>query len=168
MIELEFGEFLKSIAETEHIVVYTDGACSGNPGPGGYGAIFISGSKRSSLSGFEKETTNNRMELMAVIEALKALPKSAVLTIKTDSSYVKNGITNWINNWIKNNWMSSAKTPVKNKDLWLILHAFIEGRKITWEWVKGHGDCQYNNDADCLAKSAIVTSFMEKSNELHE
>ena len=136
--------------------IYTDGACSGNPGPGGWGAvIFDQDKKQNNISGNEKNTTNNRMELMAPIMALKKIkPKSEVI-IFTDSTYVKNGITEWIKKWEKNDWKSANKKPVKNKDLWIKLNDLCKKYKVDWEWIKGHSNNEYNDLADDLATRAI-------------
>ena len=136
--------------------IYTDGACSGNPGPGGWGAvIFDQDKKQNNISGNEKNTTNNRMELMAPIMALKKIkPKSEVI-IFTDSTYVKNGITEWIKKWEKNDWKNANKKPVKNKDLWIKLNNLCKKNKVLWKWVKGHSNNEYNDLADELATQAI-------------
>ena len=131
--------------------IYTDGACSGNPGKGGWGAIILDGKNQSSISGSENKTTNNRMELMAAIMALKKIKKKSDITIFTDSKYVKDGITDWIKKWKQNNWKSSNKKPVKNKDLWIKLDNSCQKHKITWKWVKAHAGNKYNNLADELA-----------------
>ena len=137
-------------------VIYTDGACSGNPGPGGWGAIIIDEKKNLIyLSGKEKSTTNNRMELMAPIMALKKIKKSSEIVIYTDSTYLKNGITIWIKNWEKNGWKSANKKPVKNKDLWVTLNKAAEKKLIFWKWVKAHAGNKYNELADKLATEAI-------------
>ena len=133
------------------IEVYTDGACSGNPGKGGWAAIIVDGKKQSSISGSENKTTNNRMELMAPIMALKKIKIKSEITIYTDSRYVKDGITEWIKKWKLNNWKSSNKKPVKNKDLWIKLDNSCQKHKITWKWVKAHAGNKYNNLADELA-----------------
>jgi ribonuclease HI len=137
-------------------IIYTDGACSGNPGPGGWAAVIFDNSKKQqTISGKVKDTTNNRMELLAPIMALgKIKPKSSVV-IFTDSTYVKNGITDWIKKWEKNGWKSANKKPVKNKDLWIKLSDLCEKNKIAWKWVKGHSNNKYNNLADELATAAI-------------
>jgi len=136
--------------------IYTDGACSGNPGPGGWGAvIFNKDKKQKNISGKIGNTTNNRMELMAPIMALKKIRINSQIIIYTDSTYVKNGITNWIKKWEKNGWLSANKKPVKNKDLWLELNSLCLKRTITWKWVKGHSNNKYNNLADELATQAI-------------
>ena len=138
------------------IKVYTDGACSGNPGPGGWGAvIFDERQKQNNISGAVKDTTNNRMELMAPIMALKKIKTKSDITIFTDSTYVKNGITEWIKKWEKNGWKTSNKKPVKNKDLWIKLNDLCQKNKISWKWVKGHSNNKYNILADELATQAI-------------
>ena len=136
--------------------IYTDGACSGNPGPGGWGAvIFDNDNNQTNISGKEKNTTNNRMEILAAIMALKKIKSNSQITIYTDSTYVKNGITEWMFNWKKNDWKTASKKPVKNKDLWIKLDKLCEKNKVSWKWVKGHGTNKYNNLADQLATSAI-------------
>ena len=131
--------------------IYTDGACSGNPGKGGWAAIILDDSNQSSISGSENNTTNNRMELIAPIMALKKIKKKSEITIFTDSKYVKDGITDWIKKWKQNNWKSSNKKPVKNKDLWVKLDNSCQKHKITWKWVKAHAGNKYNSLADELA-----------------
>ena len=133
--------------------IYTDGACSGNPGKGGWAAIILDDSNQSSISGGESNTTHNRMELMAPIMALKKVRKKSEITIFTDSKYVKDGITDWIKKWKVNNWKSSNKKPVKNKDLWIKLDNVCLKHKVTWKWVKAHADNKYNNLVDELAVS---------------
>jgi len=136
--------------------VYTDGACSGNPGPGGWGAvIFDERERQMNISGKVKDTTNNRMELMAPIMALKKIKSKSDIIIFTDSTYVKNGITDWIKKWEKNGWESSNKKPVKNKDLWIRLNDLCQKNEVIWKWVKGHSNNKYNNLADELATQAI-------------
>ena len=136
--------------------IYTDGACSGNPGPGGWGAvIFDEDNNQTNISGKEKNTTNNRMEILAAIMALKKIKSNSQITIYTDSTYVKNGITEWMYNWKKNDWKTASKKPVKNKDLWIKLDKLCEKNKVSWKWVKGHATNKYNNLADQLATSAI-------------
>ena len=137
-------------------IIYTDGACSGNPGPGGWGAIILDEEENQiSLSGKEKSTTNNRMELMAPIMALKKIKKSSEITTYTDSTYLKDGITIWINNWKKNGWINSNKKPVKNKDLWVNLNNLTKKKIIFWKWVKAHSGNKFNELADKLATEAI-------------
>jgi len=137
-------------------VIYTDGACSGNPGPGGWGVvIFDEKNKQYNISGKVKETTNNRMELMAPIMALKKIKSKSDVVIFTDSTYVKNGITDWIKKWEKNDWKNSNKKPVKNKDLWIKLNDLCQKNNVVWKWVKGHSNNKYNNLADELATDAV-------------
>ena len=134
--------------------IYTDGACSGNPGKGGWAAIVLDGDlNQSSFSGSENNTTNNRMELMAPIMALKKIKKKSEITIFTDSKYVKDGITVWIKKWKLNNWKNTSKKPVKNKDLWIELDNSCLKHKVIWKWVKAHAGNKYNNLADELAVS---------------
>jgi len=135
--------------------IYTDGACSGNPGPGGWGVLIQLDDKNIELSGGDNETTNNRMELMAAIKALEEINKDYKINLYTDSNYVKDGITSWISNWKKNNWKTANKKEVKNKDLWIRLDAAIEGKDISWIWVKGHAGNAGNEQADYLARSAL-------------
>ena len=137
-------------------IIYTDGACSGNPGPGGWGAIILSEEKNeTNISGKEKSTTNNRMELMAPIMALRKIKKASKIVIYTDSIYLKNGITTWIKNWEKNGWKNANKKPVKNKDLWVTLNELSKEHVINWKWVKAHAGNKYNEIADKLASEAI-------------
>jgi len=143
------------------IKIYTDGACKGNPGVGGWGALILQDDKNIELFGGENETTNNRMELMAVIMALKEMSPTEELTIYTDSTYVQKGISEWIKNWKLNNWRSSSKKPVKNKDLWMQLDEASYSRKINWEWVKGHAGNEGNEKADELANKGVI-SMMDK------
>ena len=133
--------------------IYTDGACSGNPGKGGWAAIILDGKDQSSISGSENKTTNNRMELMAPIMALKKIKNKSEIVIYTDSRYVKDGITEWIKKWKLNNWKSSNKKPVKNKDLWLKLDNSCQRHNISWKWVKAHAGNKFNNLVDELAVS---------------
>ena len=136
--------------------IYTDGACSGNPGPGGWGAvIFDEKRKQQNISGKARETTNNRMELLAPIMALKKIKSKSKVIIFTDSIYVKNGITDWIKKWEKNGWKNSNKKPVKNTDLWKKLNELCQKNQVIWKWVKGHSNNKYNNLADELATKAI-------------
>ena len=133
--------------------IYTDGACSGNPGKGGWAAIILDGKKQSSISGSENKTTNNRMELMATIMALKKIKTKSEIIIYTDSRYVKDGITEWIKKWKLNNWKSSNKKPVKNKDLWVKLDNCCQKHDVSWKWVKAHAGNKLNNLVDELAVS---------------
>lgn len=137
------------------IDIFTDGACSGNPGPGGWGAILRSGGHEREISGGEAATTNNRMELMAVIQALQALKTSSAVTVHTDSRYVMDGATKWILGWKKNGWKTADKKPVKNEDLWRALDSELGGHDVSWRWVKGHSDHVENERADALARAAI-------------
>ena len=137
------------------VEIFTDGACKGNPGPGGWGAILRYGTTEKEIYGASKNTTNNIMELTAVIESLKNLNKPCELNITTDSKYVKNGITEWIHNWKKNGWRTAAKKEVKNKERWIELDSLIQIHSITWDWVKGHSGHPENERADLLANVAI-------------
>ena len=137
-------------------VIYTDGACSGNPGPGGWGAVILDAkNNETNISGDEKSTTNNRMELMAPIMALGKIKKASKIIVYTDSTYLRNGITVWIKNWEKNGWKNANKKPVKNKDLWIILNKLSKEKIIEWKWVKAHTGNKYNEIADKLATEAI-------------
>ena len=140
---------------TATIEIYTDGACRGNPGPGGWGALLISGDRRRTMYGGEHETTNNRMELMAAIEALNALNGSRSVVLHTDSKYVMDGINSWMENWKKRGWKTSDKKPVKNKDLWQALDDAVSRHEIKWKWVKGHTGVPGNEEADELANRGI-------------
>lgn len=140
---------------TKTVEIYTDGACRGNPGPGGWGALLIAGRHRKTLHGGETDTTNNRMELTAAIEALNALKGSRKVILHTDSRYVMHGITEWMGNWKKRGWKTAAKKPVKNQDLWMALDAAIARHDITWKWVKGHSGHDGNEEADRLANLGI-------------
>ncbi len=146
-----------STQNSGRITIFTDGACSGNPGPGGWGAILIYGEHRKELLGGEKETTNNRMELTAAIEALKALKHDGcAVDLYTDSTYVKQGITEWIHGWKKRGWKNSQKKAVKNADLWQELDANTQKHNISWHWVKGHAGHPENERADELARQGIA------------
>jgi ribonuclease HI len=141
--------------ENDKTVIYTDGACSGNPGRGGWGALLIYKENKKEINGGEIFTTNNRMELIAVIEALKLLKRSCNIEIYTDSQYVKKGVTEWLVNWKKNNWKNSQKEEVKNKDLWVELDKLLKNHNIEWNWVKGHAGNIYNERVDFLARQGI-------------
>ena len=141
--------------EVVDIQIFTDGACRGNPGPGGWGVILRSGSHEKELFGGEQSTTNNRMELRAAIEGLAALKRSSRVTVTTDSQYVRQGITQWIEGWKRNQWRTSAKKPVKNQDLWQLLDELTSRHEVTWEWVKGHSGHPDNELADALANRGI-------------
>jgi len=139
------------------INIFTDGACSGNPGPGGWGVLIIDGDNQIEIHGGEPETTNNRMEMLAAIEALKATGTEPVI-LHTDSQYLKNGINIWIHGWKKNGWKTAAKKPVKNKDLWLELDELTKSREIDWRWVKAHDGHPENERADELARLGAISS----------
>ena len=138
------------------VVIYTDGACSGNPGPGGWGAILTYGDKCKEISGGEALTTNNRMELMGAISALEALKKPCTVELHTDSKYVHDGISKWIHGWKRNGWKTADKKPVKNVDLWKRLDAALGEHNVHWRWVKGHAGHEMNERADQLAVAAIA------------
>jgi ribonuclease HI len=137
------------------VVVFTDGACSGNPGPGGYGVILVSGQHRKELKGGEPDTTNNRMELMAAIAALEALKRPCDVELHTDSQYLRLGITEWLKGWKSNGWRTSAKKPVKNEDLWRRLDTAAQRHQVDWRWVKGHAGHDENERADELAREGL-------------
>lgn len=137
-------------------VLYTDGACSGNPGPGGWGALIITDGTEQELHGGAPETTNNRMELTAAIKALEAADIGDTIALYTDSKYVRDGITQWIANWKRNGWRTAAKKPVKNVDLWQELDELVNARTITWHWVKGHDGDYGNERADALANTGMA------------
>ncbi|WP_034996198.1 ribonuclease HI [Beijerinckia mobilis] len=137
------------------VTIYTDGACSGNPGPGGWGAILLFGPHRKEFSGGEALTTNNRMELTAAIRALEALTRPCVVDLYTDSNYVRGGITGWLAGWKRNNWRTADKKPVKNVELWQELDAAAARHDVTWHWVKGHAGDPLNERADALAREGM-------------
>ena len=137
------------------VQIFTDGACKGNPGPGGWGAIMKYGDHVKELNGYSAETTNNIMELTAVIEALKSLTRPCAIILTTDSNYVKDGITQWIHNWKKKGWKTANKQPVKNKECWLQLDVEVQRHQIKWKWVKGHSGHPENERADELANEAV-------------
>ena len=136
------------------IKIYTDGSCLGNPGNGGWAAIIINDKKKIFIKGSKKDTTNNQMELLAPIKALKKIPKGSNVQIFTDSTYVKSGITEWIHNWKKNGWITANKKPVKNKNLWTELDLMTSEFEIKWIWVKGHSSDKLNNEVDLMAREA--------------
>lgn len=140
---------------TPHVTIYTDGGCRGNPGPGGWGAILRAGQHERELKGSEAETTNNRMELTAAIQALAALNRACRVDLWTDSQYVRQGITEWIHNWKRRQWKTAAKTPVKNAELWQRLDQECQRHEIHWHWVKGHAGHEGNERADQLANDAM-------------
>lgn len=141
---------------TQRVEIWTDGACSGNPGPGGWGAILIYGDTCREMSGGAPDTTNNRMELTAAIEALQALNRAAGVDLFTDSEYVKNGITQWLRGWKARGWRTADKKPVKNLDLWQALDAAVARHDIDWRWVKGHAGHERNERADELAREGMA------------
>jgi ribonuclease HI len=137
------------------VVIYTDGACGGNPGPGGWGAVMLYKGRRKEISGGDPDTTNNRMELLAVVRALEALNRPCSVTINTDSTYVMKGITEWIESWKRRQWRTASKQPVKNVDLWLELESALAPHEVQWKWVRGHSGVPENDRADELARAAI-------------
>ncbi len=138
-----------------NVVIYTDGACSGNPGPGGWGVLLRHNSREKEISGGEVLTTNNRMELIAAIKALESLKTRCSVDLFTDSSYVKDGITKWIHNWQKNGWKTAARKPVKNAELWQRLQHILKSHDVNWHWVKGHAGHPENERADALARMGM-------------
>ena len=144
------------MTEGPHVIVHTDGACSGNPGPGGWGAILTFGEHEKELKGGEPHTTNNRMKLMAAIAALEVLKKPSTVELHTDSKYLHDGISKWIHGWKRNGWKTADKKPVKNMDLWQRLDAAIKHHDVHWRWVKGHAGHEMNERADQLAVAAIA------------
>ena len=142
--------------EAAAVEIFTDGACSGNPGPGGWGALLRYKGKERELSGAEAETTNNRMEMMAAIAALEALTRPSRVALTTDSTYLRDGITKWIANWKRRNWKTADKKPVKNVDLWQRLEAALVPHQVEWHWVRGHSGHEENERVDALARAAIA------------
>ena len=140
----------------DHVIIHTDGACSGNPGPGGWGAILESNDHRKEIKGGDPHTTNNRMELTAAIMALETLKRPCTVELHTDSEYLRNGITKWIIGWKRNGWRTADKKPVKNVDLWQRLDTAIAHHKVRWHWVRGHSGHDLNERADALAREAIT------------
>lgn len=140
----------------DRVDIYTDGACSGNPGPGGWGALMLYKGEEKEISGGEFDTTNNRMEMLAAIMALKALKRSVPVRIHTDSKYLMDGITKWIQKWRANGWRTAARKPVKNADLWQELEALLEDHDVEWAWVKGHAGHPENERADALANQGMA------------
>ena len=141
---------------TPEVVIYTDGACRGNPGPGGWGAILMASGREKEIWGGDPATTNNRMELMAAIAALEALKRPCRVDLHTDSQYLRSGITSWITKWKQNGWRTADKKPVKNADLWRRLDAALSNHEIRWHWVRGHAGHDANERADVLARGAIA------------
>lgn len=148
-----FPELVQEVSSS--VVVYTDGACSGNPGAGGWAAVILDGQTHKELSGFEPSTTNNRMELMAVIQALEHLAPHSHMTVYSDSEYVVKGVTQWLGRWKQNNWRTKSKNPVKNIDLWQRLDHAARCHTIAWKWVRGHAGDRYNELVDTLAVAAL-------------
>ena len=157
------GKQGNSVKNDAEVLMWTDGACSGNPGPGGWGALLRFGAHEKTLSGGEPETTNNRMEMQAVIEGLNALRRSCSVHVYTDSTYVLKGMTEWISGWRKRGWKTAAGKPVKNADLWRNLEAATERHTVAWTWVKGHAGHVENERADELARHAIE-AYRDKNN----
>ena len=143
------------MSERQPVVIYTDGACSGNPGRGGWGAILVFNGTEKEIGGGEAMTTNNRMELMAAIAALEALKRACDVHLHTDSMYLKDGVTKWIHGWKKNGWKTADRKPVKNVDLWQRLEEAAAKHKISWRWVRGHDGHEMNEAADALARAAV-------------
>lgn len=139
------------------VTIYTDGACKGNPGPGGWGVLLLYGEHQKELYGGEANTTNNRMELLAAIKGLEALKRPCQVELYTDSQYVRQGITSWLAGWLKNNWKTASKKPVKNQDLWQELNELNQTHQVNWHWVKGHAGNPGNEKADELANKGIET-----------
>ncbi len=148
---------------SERVAIWTDGACSGNPGPGGWGAILAYGDNRKELSGGEAATTNNRMELMAAIQALEALTRPCTVDLYTDSAYLKGGITSWLKGWKRNGWKTADKKPVKNVELWQRLEDATQPHKIDWHWVKGHANDVMNERADELARMGMRPYLIKRA-----
>ncbi len=142
----------------QRVTIHTDGACSGNPGPGGWAAILSFGDHEKELNGGEPHTTNNRMELMAAIGALEALKRPCVIDLHTDSKYLRDGIMSWIKNWKRNGWRTADKSPVKNVDLWKRLDAALQLHEVRWHWVKGHAGHAMNERADELARNGLIAA----------
>ena len=148
----------KKFMTGQRVTIYTDGACSGNPGPGGWGVILMSGDHEKELMGGDPHTTNNRMELMAAISALEALTRPCAVDLHTDSEYVKNGITSWITGWKRNGWRTADRKPVKNVDLWKRLDEALKHHQVRWYWVKGHAGHALNERADELAREGLIAA----------
>jgi ribonuclease HI len=156
---------MNNITHNPRVIIYTDGACQGNPGPGGWGAVLIFKEHKKKLSGYCPDTTNNKMELKGAIEALKSLKTSCTIDLYTDSQYVKKGMSEWIDGWIAKNWKSSTNAPVKNVELWKELHILSKMHQITWHWVKAHNGDINNEEADRLATTAITLKRTLMSHE---
>ena len=149
------------IEKNNTVSIYTDGACQGNPGPGGWGAILRFGGVEKELSGYEQQTTNNRMEMMAAIKALESLKRPVETHLYTDSQYLRNGMTKWIDNWKARGWKTADRKPVKNEDLWRRLDELSQQQHVQWHWVRGHDGHPENERADFLARNAIIAAMME-------
>jgi ribonuclease HI len=147
---------MTDMAVSERVAIWTDGACSGNPGPGGWGAILICAGQERDLCGGEQLTTNNRMELMAAISALNALKRACAVDLYTDSQYVRGGVMSWMAGWKRNGWKTADRKPVKNQDLWEALDAALKRHAISWHWVKGHAGNELNERADALARAGMA------------
>lgn len=157
MARVLLSDTIRNMSSFPHVTIYSDGACSGNPGPGGWGALLKFGTHKKELSGFSPETTNNRMELTAAIKALKALKEPCQVEFYTDSEYLRKGITEWMINWKRKGWKTAAKKPVKNQDLWKTLDQAVQKHQIKWHWLRGHAGHQENERVDRLARDAIQT-----------
>jgi ribonuclease HI len=153
---------MRRLSELPHVTVFTDGACSGNPGPGGWGAILASGTHRKELKGGEALSTNNRMELTAAIRALEALKAPSEVDLYTDSNYLRGGITSWIKSWKKNGWRTSGRAPVRNVELWQELERAAAPHQVRWHWVKGHHGHDDNERADALAREGMAQFLRAK------
>ena len=153
---------MDAMSDDKRVVIFTDGACSGNPGPGGWGAILSTGGTAKELCGGEPDTTNNRMELTAAIKALEALSRPCAVDVHTDSQYVKGGVTGWIHGWKKRGWLTADRKPVKNIDLWQQLDAAAQRHKVEWHWVSGHAGHDLNERADVLARQGMAPFLKRK------
>lgn len=150
---------------TPKVVIYTDGACSGNPGPGGWGALLIHGAREKELTGGEADTTNNRMELMAAIQALEALNRPCQVELHTDSQYVMKGITQWLRGWKAKGWKTADNKPVKNEDLWRRLDEARARHQVDWRWIKGHAGHEFNERADALARRGLIEARLDQGSD---
>jgi ribonuclease HI len=159
-LTIKTTDFLKEITQETPLVIYTDGACSGNPGLGGWGALLLYKGQELELFGGDRQTTNNRMEMMAAIQSLQILPDKTSVALFTDSQYLRDGITKWMTNWKKNGWQTADKKPVKNRDLWERLDLLLITHTISWNWVKGHSNHPLNDRADALARNGIIAQRM--------
>ncbi|RZI46693.1 ribonuclease HI [Candidatus Finniella inopinata] len=156
----DFQTFLNAITPSSLVEIFTDGACSGNPGPGGWGAVLRCEGQEWEHSGGEVQTTNNRMEMLAAVESLTCLPLQTKIVLYTDSQYLKNGMNLWLKNWKKNGWKTADKSPVKNQDLWQRLDTLTQNQSVEWQWVRGHDGHAENERADALARNAIIAQRM--------